>query len=254
MRKITVAANWKMFGSLELINQFATEFLPRLRAQETGGECEVVFYPPALYVRPMIRKFKGANVLVGGQTCHDQVEGAYTGEIAARQLADIGATRVLVGHSERRTLGGESDELVAAKFAAAIEAKLHPTLCVGETLAEREANTAKSVVSRQLNTVVAAVGIDKFVNATVAYEPVWAIGTGKTATPAMAQEMHGLIRQLLTGHDAAIGADTGILYGGSVNKDNAIDLFGEQDIDGGLVGGASLTPDAFWGIVETVGK
>ena len=185
---------------------------------------------------------------VGAQNLCAEAPGAFTGEIAAAMLCDVGVTHVLVGHSERRALYGETDEVVARKFMAAQAAGLIPILCVGETLDEREADATESVVGRQTGAVIEAAGIEAFRAAIVAYEPVWAIGTGRTASPEQAQAVHRYIRDLFVEKDAIIGDQLRLLYGGSVKAANASDLFGMPDVDGGLVGGASLKADEFLGI------
>jgi triosephosphate isomerase len=175
-------------------------------------------------------------------------KGAHTGEVSAGMLLDLGCRYVLVGHSERRTLYGEGDADVAARFAAALEAGLEPVLCVGETLEERESGRTEAVVERQLDAVLERSGVDSFGRAVVAYEPVWAIGTGRTATPEQAQAMHAFIRDKFASRDGIIAGQLRILYGGSVNGSNAADLFAREDIDGGLVGGASLKAEDFLAI------
>jgi len=187
----------------------------------------------------------GSPVGVGGQTLCTQAIGAYTGEISAAMLKDVGATHVLVGHSERRAMYGETDAVVAEKFMAAQAGGLIPVLCVGETLEEREAGITETVVARQLEAVVAAAGIGAFAQAVVAYEPVWAIGTGRTASPEQAQAVHGFIRGYFAAKDATLADHLRVLYGGSVKASNAAELFGMADVDGGLVGGASLKADEF---------
>jgi triosephosphate isomerase len=191
---------------------------------------------------------KGSPISWGAQTLHPSPKGAFTGEISAAMLLDYGCHYVLVGHSERRTLFGESNENVADRFVAALEAGLEPLLCVGETLEERESGSTHQVISEQINAVLEKAGIDSFASATIAYEPVWAIGTGKTASPEQAQEIHAFIRDKLSKHDDIIGGQIRILYGGSVNPSNAADLFAREDIDGGLIGGASLKAEEFLAI------
>jgi triosephosphate isomerase len=176
---------------------------------------------------------------------HDQQAGAFTGEISAPMLKDLGCSHVIIGHSERREIFGESDALIADKFAAALANSLSPVLCIGETQAQREAGETEATVLRQLDAVLQQVGADAFADAVIAYEPVWAIGTGLTATPDQAQEMHDLIRGTLARHNAEVAGAIRVLYGGSVKADNAAELFAQPDIDGALVGGASLVADDF---------
>jgi triosephosphate isomerase (TIM) len=240
-RRPVVAGNWKMNGSAASITALLDGTLSQLQ-----GEPEAVVFPPAVYLDRVIARVQGA-IAVGAQNVHAAASGAFTGEVAAEMVRDLGATHVLVGHSERRQLFGERDEDVAAKFAAAQRAGLTPVLCVGETLAQRDAgaSAALDVVLRQLQAVLSTVGADAFAQALIAYEPVWAIGTGKTASPADAQTMHAAIRAELARHDDAMAAGIRILYGGSVTADNARTLFTEPDVDGGLVGGASLKAEQF---------
>jgi triosephosphate isomerase (TIM) len=189
-----------------------------------------------------------SSVAWGAQTCSEHKQGAFTGEVAAAMLAEFGCTYVIVGHSERRALFGESDAQVAAKFNAAQAAGLHPILCVGETLAEREAGKTEQVVLRQLNAVITAAGVPALARAVLAYEPVWAIGTGKNATPTEAQAVHAALRAVVSQRDGAVAAELRILYGGSVKPSNAAELFAMPDIDGGLIGGASLVAADFLAI------
>ncbi len=201
--------------------------------------------PPFPYLSQAASLTENSQIVLGAQDVSAHDSGAYTGEVSAAMLADCGCRAVLVGHSERRTLHRESDELVAEKFQAAQRAGLKPVLCVGETLAEREAGETTQVVARQVAAVLKSAGIEAFRSAVVAYEPVWAIGTGRTATPEQAQEAHANIRAQLINEDATIGGLVQILYGGSVKPDNASEIFAQPDIDGGLIGGASLKIDSF---------
>ena len=196
----------------------------------------------------------GSKVAVGAQNVSEHAKGAYTGEVAPAMLSDIGCDYVIVGHSERRTLYGETSSDVAAKFKAALEGGLKPILCVGETLEERQAEQTDAVVEEQLNVVLDLVGIAAFANAVIAYEPVWAIGTGMTATPEQAQDVHAHIRQLLAGHDAGVAEGVQILYGGSMKGENAAGLLAKQDIDGGLIGGASLKAPDFLAIADAAAQ
>jgi len=252
MRRSLVAANWKMHGSRE----FVEELLGALTSQlaRDSDEVEIVVCPPAPYLSQCQALLRNSPVLLGAQNAHEASSGAFTGEVAAQMLNDFDVAMVIVGHSERRALFAETDVQIAAKCQSVIAQGMTPILCVGETLQEREAGQAQSVVAGQLNAVLDACSNAFMSDAVIAYEPVWAIGTGKTATPAQAQEMHGFIRGLLEARDSDLAADMRILYGGSVNASNAAQLFAEQDIDGGLVGGASLKPEEFITICKSVSK
>jgi triosephosphate isomerase (TIM) len=210
---------------------------------------DCVVCPPFVYLAELARLLRGAAVKLGAQNVCAEGQGAYTGEVSAAMLKDVGCQYVIVGHSERRALYGEDDVLVARKFAAAQSRGLRPILCVGEQLADREAERTYELVGRQLEAVVALTGIASFKHAVVAYEPVWAIGTGRTASPQQAQDVHAFIRQRLAERDAKIAADLQILYGGSVKAGNARELFLQPDVDGGLIGGASLKAEEFLSIV-----
>jgi len=240
VRRPVVAANWKMHGSSATIATLldAVVTLQALRA-------EVLVLPPAPYLLAVVQRLRGTVIGIGAQNIHSEAAGAYTGETAAEMVKDVGATHVLIGHSERRQLFGETDGLCAKKFAAALRAGLVPILCVGETAAERESGDAVLVVTRQLNAIIDAVGIGGFNDAIVAYEPIWAIGTGRTATPADAQAMHAAIRGEVRSRGVAIAERLRIVYGGSIKADNAAALFVQADVDGGLVGGASLNAGQF---------
>jgi triosephosphate isomerase len=242
-RKFLIAGNWKMNGSLAESRQLVAALRAGVAARASA---RMLLCPPYVYL-PAVREWlAGSEIALGAQNVADKAgAGAYTGEVSGAMLRDVGCSHVIVGHSERRALYGESDGVVAAKFGRALEAGLVPILCVGETLAEREAGRTRDVVARQVEAVVAAAGIAAFANAVVAYEPVWAIGTGRTATPEQAQEVHTFIRGILAGRDATIAARLSILYGGSVKGANARNLFAMDDIDGGLVGGASLVAAEF---------
>jgi triosephosphate isomerase len=204
--------------------------------------------PPYVYIPQVASTLAGTPVSYGAQDVSDQASGAYTGEVSPGMLMDMGCTYAIVGHSERRSIYAESDEFTASKFAAARKAGLVPILCVGELLEEREQGITQQVVERQLDAVINLEGIAAIGSAVIAYEPVWAIGTGKTATPDQAQEVHAFIRSKLAGLDAAVAAGVRILYGGSMNPGNAAELLAMADIDGGLIGGASLKPDDFLAI------
>ncbi len=206
--------------------------------------------PPFPYLAGVVEATSGTPVSVGAQNVSEHDKGAFTGEVAPGMLRDLGCEYVIVGHSERRALYGESSQQVAAKFVAAQAAGLTPILCVGETLEEREAGTTESVVDEQLDAVLDAAGVDAFKSAVIAYEPVWAIGTGMTATPEQAQDVHRHIRARVAGLDESVAANVQILYGGSMKGENAAGLLGQPDIDGGLIGGASLKAADFLAIAQ----
>jgi triosephosphate isomerase len=250
MRKILVAGNWKMHGSQAMVRDLLEGLLAG--TQEPNGTDMAVF-PPFPYLAQASTLLEGSSIALGAQNLNPAPKGAHTGEVAASMLLDLGCRYVLVGHSERRTLYGESDEDVADRFVAAQGAGLVPVLCVGETLKEREKGSTEAVVKRQLDAVLKRTGIEGFDQAIVAYEPVWAIGTGKTATPEQAQAVHAFIRDKFASRDAIIAGQLRILYGGSVNGSNAADLFAREDIDGGLVGGASLKAEDFLAIRNAAG-
>lgn len=244
MRTKLVAGNWKMHGSLAANERLLREI--REAAGAFGTDCAVCV--PFPYLQQAQAVLAGSRVAWGAQTVSEHAQGAFTGEVSSSMLLEFGCRYVLVGHSERRALYGESDAQVADKFAAALQAGLTPVLCVGETLAEREAGVTGDVVTRQLDAVIAKSGVQALGRAVLAYEPVWAIGTGKTASPAQAQEVHMLIRGRIATADAAIAQGVRILYGGSVKPGNAKELFSMSDIDGGLIGGASLVAADFLAI------
>ncbi|KQZ77761.1 triosephosphate isomerase [Rhodanobacter sp. Root561] len=244
MRKKFVAGNWKMHGSRSMAKALVADI-----AADMPGDIDVAVFPPFPYVAELATQQADSGLRVGAQdvSAHEG-HGAYTGEVSAAMLADIGARWVLVGHSERRQYHHESDELVAQKFAAARAGGLTPILCVGETLEQREAGETEAVIARQLHAVLALNGVASFDTAVIAYEPVWAIGTGRTASPEQAQQVHAFIRSQLEKEDVMIARLTRLLYGGSVKAANAAELFAQADVDGGLIGGASLTASDFLGI------
>jgi triosephosphate isomerase len=206
---------------------------------------DVLLFPPVAYLSAVIDRTQGSRLAIGAQNIHAEPSGAFTGEVAAEMVKDLGATHVLVGHSERRRWFNETDAIVAQKFAAALRAGLVPILCVGETAAERDGGRAEQVVMTQLDAVVASAGVGSLRRAMIAYEPVWAIGTGRSATPADAQAMHGAIRARIRMLDGSVADALPILYGGSITDGNAATLFAGADVDGGLVGGASLNAGQF---------
>lgn len=251
MRRPMVAGNWKMHGTRASV----AELIEGLRKQPLPDAVDVAVFPPSLFIDRVVDGLQGSNIAVGSQNCAKQVEqGALTGEIAPSQLSDAQCSLVLIGHSERRQLLGESEEMLIEKFKAAQAAGLIPVLCIGETLEEREAGKTLEIVGRQLGSVIAALGIEALATAVVAYEPVWAIGTGLTATPQQAQDVHAAIRAQLSAEDAKVAHSVRLLYGGSVKAANAAELFGMPDIDGGLIGGASLNADDFGAICRAAGN
>ena len=251
-RRPMVAGNWKMHGS-----RAANETLLAgvLHGAGTQPVAQVVICPPHVYLAEVAARLAGSALQVGAQNLSAEPgQGAYTGEIGAAMLRDVGCSHVIVGHSERRALYGETDDLVARKVVTALGAGLVPIACVGELLDERDAGRTHEVVGRQLAAIVEAVratadGLAGLARCVIAYEPVWAIGTGRTATPAQAQDVHAFIRGRLADRDATIAGSTRILYGGSVKPGNARELFGMPDVDGGLIGGASLKAEDFVAIV-----
>jgi len=212
-----------------------------------------VLCPPFVYLQEVARLLRDTAFSLGAQDVCADAQGAFTGEVSAAMLKDVGCEYVIVGHSERRVLYRESDQLVARKFAAALARALKPILCVGEQLAEREAGRTQDVIARQLDVVLELCGAGALEPAVIAYEPVWAIGTGRNATPQQAQEVHAFIRERIGARDARIAAATRILYGGSVKAGNAAELFAMPDVDGGLIGGASLKADEFLAILAAAG-
>jgi len=242
MRRPLIAGNWKMHGSRAENAELIEAMLLGLPDQTPF---DIAVCPPFVYLWEVGRLLKASSIALGAQSvCAEQV-GAFTGEASAAMLKDVGCKYVIVGHSERRAIYKEDDALVARKFLAAQSQGLIPILCVGETLEERERGQTMQVVSRQLTAVLDLAGVAALRAAVIAYEPVWAIGTGKNATPQQAQEVHAHIRTAVAGRDAKIAADVRILYGGSVKAANARELFAMPDVDGGLVGGASLKADEF---------
>jgi len=248
MRQSLIMGNWKMNGSGEEGRQLAKALADGLGAVSQ----EVAVCVPFVYLSDIKTVLASSPIAVGAQNVADQASGAYTGEVSAAMLADIGAKYALVGHSERRIYYGDTNESVAKRFVQAQTKNVIPVLCIGETLEEREQNKTFQVVDEQLDAVINAAGIDAFAKAVIAYEPVWAIGTGKTATDEQAQEVHQYIRQRIAARNQTIADNLQILYGGSVKPDNAKGLFAQPDIDGGLVGGASLDAKGFLQICHSV--
>lgn len=245
-RQYLVAGNWKMFGSIAANKLLVDGICAGLASMQNR---QVLVCPPAPYLSSVKLAAAGSSLLLGAQNLAAQEqEGAYTGEMLAAMLKDVGCTHVLVGHSERRAMFGDTDAIVARKVAAALLAGLVPILCVGETLADREAGQTEAVIARQLDAVLAANPIANLHNLVIAYEPVWAIGTGKTASPEQAQEVHAYIRRRIGEADAKLAGLLRILYGGSVKPDNARQIFAQADVDGGLIGGAALKAADFLAI------
>ncbi len=246
-----VAGNWKMHGSLAANRRLLEALEQGLRGSDGAQWAVCVPYP---YLAQAESALRGTSIAWGAQNLSEWAQGAYTGEVSGAMLRDFGCRYVLVGHSERRALHGETDKQVAAKFQAAQGSGLIPILCVGETLQERESGVTEIVVGRQLAAVLDSSGVGALANAVVAYEPVWAIGTGRTATPEQAQTVHAFIRGVVARQDAKLAAGLTILYGGSVKGANAKDLFAMADIDGGLIGGASLIAEEFIAICAAARK
>ena len=249
MRKILVAGNWKMHGSGAMVQELLEGLLA---GTQNESDVDMAVFPPYPYLAQVQSLLDGSSISWGAQSVNPVLQGAHTGEVSAGMLLDFGCRYVLTGHSERRAIYGESDENVAKRFEAALASGLEPVLCVGETLEERENGETEAVVERQLDAVLDRCGIAGFERAIVAYEPVWAIGTGVTATPEQAQAVHAFIRDKFFSQDDIIAGQLRILYGGSVNGSNAADLFAREDIDGGLVGGASLKVEDFLAIRNAV--
>ena len=251
MRDYLVAGNWKMNGDSASNAELVTGIVA---GAPRASSVKVLICPPFPYLAVVATQIAGSNVSVGAQNVSEHESGAFTGEVAPAMLRDIGCEYVIVGHSERRSMYGESSFAVAAKFQAALNAGLKPILCVGETLEQRESGATESVVEVQLGAVIDKVGIAEFNSAVVAYEPVWAIGTGMTASPEQAQDVHRHIRSVMAGHDDGIAESTQILYGGSMKGENAAGLLSMPDIDGGLIGGASLKAADFLAIANAAAQ
>jgi len=248
MRKKLIAANWKMYKNPDQSRDFFRDFLPLVSGHDRD---EITVCPPFIDLPAAVEAAKGSNVAIGGQDVYWEKEGAFTGEISTSMLLAVGCTHVIIGHSERRQYFGETNETVNRRLHACLGGGLVPIVCVGETLAERDADATAAVIDRQIETAFAGVASDRLAGCVIAYEPVWAIGTGRTATPGQAQEVHHAIRRQLVGLGSATTADrVRILYGGSVKPDNVDALMAEPDIDGALVGGASLDAEGFARIVQ----
>ncbi len=250
MRQVMVAGNWKMNGSSESVKVLMAGIKAGMASVT---DAEVVVCPPAVYLARVSGAADGTRIKVGSQNIGDQDQGAYTGEISGGMLKDTGCEYAIIGHSERRALYGESDKLVAKRFAAARRNGIKPIFCIGESLAEREAGVTNTICARQIDAVIDLEGVEALADGVIAYEPVWAIGTGKTATPEQAQEVHAFIRGKIAALNADVAVDLRILYGGSMNPANAAELIGQPDIDGGLIGGAALKAEDFLSICKAAG-
>ncbi len=246
MRSCLIAGNWKMNGSLQSV----IDLVEGIKAGD-HGKAELAVCPPAVFLLKVGGMLADSDIALGAQNVCDQAAGAYTGEVSAAMLLECGCRYAIVGHSERRSLYSETDALVAARFAMAIESGLTPILCVGETRDQREQGVTESVVATQLDAVIDVAGVEGLQRCVIAYEPVWAIGTGQVATPEQAQAVHAFIRQRLAQHDADVAQRLQILYGGSMNPSNAAELLAQTDIDGGLIGGASLKAADFLAIAQS---
>ncbi len=246
MRSCLIAGNWKMNGSLQSV----IDLVEGIKAGD-HGKAELAVCPPAVFLLKVGGMLADSDIALGAQNVCDQAAGAYTGEVSAAMLLECGCRYAIVGHSERRSLYRETDALVAARFAMAIESGLTPILCVGETRDQREQGVTESVVATQLDAVIDVAGVEGLQRCVIAYEPVWAIGTGQVATPEQAQAVHAFIRQRLAQHDADMAQRVQILYGGSMNPSNAAELLAQTDIDGGLIGGASLKAADFLAIAQS---
>lgn len=248
MRQPLVAGNWKMNGSSESNRELLEQLVSGLETK-----AEVLVCPPAIYAQQVRDQLTGSIVKTGLQNVSEQSSGAFTGEASPLMVKDLGIEYVIIGHSERRALYGETNEIVAAKFCALVDQGLVPILCVGETLEERESGDTMTVVKAQIEVVLQTAGQGRLANFVIAYEPVWAIGTGLTATPEQAQDVHAAIRKLLARYSEDMSAKTRILYGGSMKAANAAELIALPDVDGGLVGGASLVAQEFKAICHAAG-
>ncbi|MBN6710465.1 triose-phosphate isomerase [Haemophilus haemoglobinophilus] len=250
-RRPLVMGNWKLNGS----KAFTKELITGLKAELNGvSGCDVAIAPPVMYLAEAEAALVGSDIALGSQNVDLNKQGAFTGDISTEMLKDFGAKYIIIGHSERRQYHHESDEFIAKKFGVLKEAGLVPVLCIGESEAENEAGKTEEVCARQIDAVINTLGVEAFNGAVIAYEPIWAIGTGKSATPAQAQAVHAFIRGHIAKQSQAVADQVIIQYGGSVNDANAAELFTQPDIDGALVGGASLKAPAFAVIVKAAAK
>lgn len=246
-RTVFVAGNWKMNGSASAVDAFATD------VTKAGADlsCDLAVCVPAVYLERIKNALDGSRVTVGAQNLAGEAEpGAFTGEINGAMLAEVGCDYVIIGHSERRAMYGETDDVVVTKTKAAAAAGLRPIVCIGETLEQREADQTEAVLAAQLNAVLSGCSADELKDLVLAYEPVWAIGTGRSATPQQAQDVHVFLRTQIAERDATMAASLKIIYGGSVKPDNAAEIFAGEDVDGALVGGASLKAESFLDIAR----
>ena len=251
MRDLLIAGNWKMNGNSILASELVDGIIKGLDA---SSSCNLLLCPPFPYLNLVSQGIMNSPISLGAQNLSQHASGAYTGEVSAEMLKDIGCEYVIVGHSERRVLMGETNKIITKKFTTAIKNNLKPILCIGESLKERKQDLTTSVISEQLNAVLNKIDVNDLKNAVIAYEPVWAIGTGLTATPDEAQDVHAHIRAEISKSSKKVAENIQILYGGSVNGNNAGSLFSMPDIDGGLIGGASLTSLEFLSITKATNK
>jgi triosephosphate isomerase (TIM) len=240
VRKFLVAGNWKMHGSRASVAALVEGLL-----EQGTMPCQTLICPPVIFFDQLQRQLVGSSIGLGAQNLDWHDSGAYTGEVSAAMVLEFGCSHVLVGHSERRSLFGETDAQVGLKVEKCLSSGLTPVICIGESLAQRQADETFAVVQRQLDAVIRQVGVTALRHSIIAYEPVWAIGTGESATPEQAERVHAQIRQYLAKQDESLSQNIQLLYGGSVNGENAADLFAQENIDGALVGGASLKVDDF---------
>ncbi len=257
MRDRLVIGNWKLNGSVKESHDLVQSLLEGVKKDkvfdlaQAATQTQIVICPPLVYLAPIAEQLKGSVVQLGAQNIFEHEKGAYTGEVSASMLKDFSVSMVLVGHSERRTLMGDTNERVAAKFKAVIEQEMVPVLCLGETLEQRESNQTEDVLCQQLQAILNRVSAVEMAKSVIAYEPIWAIGTGRTASAEQAQQIHQFIRNWLLQRAGEVALTTQILYGGSVNAENAEQLFSQPDIDGGLIGGASLNASSFLAICNS---
>jgi triosephosphate isomerase len=247
MRTPLVAGNWKMNGSRESVKELINGVV---KGAKSLNNVNIAVCPPTIYIADVAAIANGSNISVGSQDICTELKGAFTGETSIEMIKDFSCQYAIVGHSERRTLYGESDQIVAEKFMVVKNSGIIPIFCIGETLEERELNITEEVCARQIDAVFSIAGDDAFTNSVIAYEPVWAIGTGKTASPEQAQAVHAFIRQHIAKRNADIAKKVQILYGGSMNPANAKELIGQTDIDGVLIGGASLKINDFLAVCQ----
>jgi triosephosphate isomerase len=257
MRRLLIAGNWKMHGSLKMTSELISgiaENIALMSTQQADFDCLVC--PPSVYLASAQLALAGTSIKLGAQDVSAHACGAYTGELALSMLAEFNCNYVLLGHSERRTLFDETDQQVAQKFAACVasDTGVIPVLCIGETLEHRQSGATEAVIDEQLDAVLAVTEIASFANAVIAYEPVWAIGTGETASPEQAQQVHSYIRTKLAALDSEVAAKLQILYGGTMKPGNAAELLAQADIDGGLIGGAALNVESFSGICKAAAE